>query len=80
MQGGRTWGLSVCADSDYANATDGRSVLEGGVYGQAAVTWFSRNQRCVCVCVTLSTPEGEYVSMGDYVKEALFVRGAHHSS
>ena len=32
--------------------------------------WFSRAQKCV----TLSTPEAEYVALGDAVKEFLFLR------
>ena len=38
--------------------------------GEACVCWFSRTQKCVI----LSTPEAEYVALGDAVKELLFLR------
>ena len=62
--------LEVFADSDFASkATDRRSVSGGIVMcGGAAVSWFSRTQKCV----TLSTSEAEYVAMADSIKEALF--------
>ena len=61
--------LEVFADSDFASkATDRRSISGGAVMcGEAAVSWFSRTQKCV----TLSTSEAEYVSMADSMKEAL---------
>ena len=64
--------LVVFADANYAEkATDRRSVSGGVVLcGGAAVSWFSRTQKCV----TLSTSEAEYVALGDAVKEALFMR------
>ena len=37
----------------------------------AAVSWFSKNQRCV----TLSTTESEYIALGDGAMEGLFIRG-----
>ena len=62
----------VFADANYAEkATDRRSVSGGVVLcGGAAVSWFSRTQKCV----TLSTTEAEYVAMGDAVEEAIFMR------
>ena len=36
----------------------------------AAVSWFSRTQKCV----TLSTTEAEYVALSDDLKEVLFLR------
>ena len=64
--------LEVFADADYAStATDRRSVSGGIVMcGGAAVSWFSRTQKCV----TLSTSEAEYVALADSFKEALFMR------
>ena len=38
--------------------------------GGASVPWFSKTQKCI----TLSTPEAEYVALGDAVKELLFLR------
>ena len=38
--------------------------------GGACVSWFSRTQKCVI----LSTSEAEYVTLGDTVKELLFLR------
>ena len=38
--------------------------------GGANVCWFSRTQKCV----TLSTSQAEYVTLGDAVKELLFLR------
>ena len=59
-------------DADYASkATDRRSVSGGLIIcGGASVCWFSSTQKCV----TLSTSEGEYVAVGDAVKELLFLR------
>ena len=64
--------LEVFADSNYASkATDRRSVSGGVVIcGGACVCWFCKMQKCV----TLSTPEAEYVALGDAVKELLFLR------
>ena len=64
--------LEAFADAGYASkATDRRSVSGGVVMcGGAAVSWFSRTQKCV----TLSTTEAEYVAMSECAKEALFVR------
>ena len=64
--------LEVFADTDYASkATDMRSVSDGAIMCRGAcVCWFSRTQKCV----TLSTSEAEYVSLGDAVKELLFLR------
>ena len=54
-----------------SKATDRRSVSGGVVMcGGAAVSWFSRTQKCV----TLSTTEAEYVAMSECVKEAIFMR------
>ena len=63
--------LEVFADADYAStATDRRSVSGGiGMCGGAAVSWFSRTQKCV----TLSTSEAEYVALADSLKKALFM-------
>ena len=64
--------LEAFADAGYASkATDRRSVSGGVVMcGGAAVSWFSRTQKCV----TLSTTEAEYVAMSECAKEALFMR------
>ena len=64
--------LEVFASADYASkATDRRSVSGGAIiHGGASVCWFSRTQNCV----TLSTSEAEYVSLGDAVNELLFLR------
>ena len=58
-------------DADFASkATDRRSVSGALVLvAGCIVAWISRTQKCV----TLSTTEAEYVSMGDGVKEGLFV-------
>ena len=66
-------GFVAYADSAYSSKADDRRSVSGGVvmYAGAAVTWFSRTQRCV----TLSTTESEYVVLGDCIKETLFVRG-----
>ena len=63
--------LEVFANADnVSKATDRRSVSGGEIMcGDACVCWFSRTQKCV----TLSTSEAEYVSLGDTVKE-LFLR------
>ena len=73
-QGGTLASISseVLADADYVSkATDRRYVSGGAIMcGGACVCWFSRTQKCV----TLSTPEAEYVAFGDAVKELLFLR------
>ena len=58
-------------DADFASkATDRRSVSGALILvAGCIVAWISRTQKCV----TLSTTEAEYVSMGDGVKEGLFV-------
>lgn len=60
------------ADADYASkAADRRSVAGGAIMcGGAAVSWFSRTQKCV----KLSTTEAEYVALSDVLKEVLFLR------
>ena len=74
FQRGTLSGISreVFVDADYASkATDRRSVLGGLIMcGGASVCWFSWTQKCV----TLSTSEAEYVTLGDTVKELLFLR------
>ena len=71
------WGsgleISVFADANYAEKADGRiSVSRVAVtVGKSSVSWFSSTQKIV----TLSTTEAEYVTLGDGVKEALFVKG-----
>ena len=64
-------GTLVYVDADFASkATDRRSVSGALVLvAGCIVAWISRTQKCV----TLSTTEAEYVSMGDGVKEGLFV-------
>ena len=64
--------LEVLADADYVSkATGRRSVLGGAIMcGGSSVYWFSRTQKCV----TLSTSEAEYVTLGYAVKELLFLR------
>ena len=64
--------LEVFADADYASkATDRRLVTGGAIICLgASVCWFNRTQKCV----TLSTSKGEYVAIGDAVKELLFLR------
>ena len=59
--------IEVYADANYASAeTDRRSVSGAAVMlGGAAVSWFSRTQKCV----TLSTSEAEYIAMTDGLKE-----------
>ena len=58
-------------DADFASkATDRRSVSGAMVFVAAMlVVWISRKQKCV----SQSTSEAEYLTMGDGVKEALFV-------
>ena len=65
--------LETYVNADYApKAADRRSVSGVAVCcGGTLVAWFSRTQKCV----TLSTTEGEYVTMADGVKETLHVRG-----
>ena len=60
------------ADADYASKATARRLVSGGLImcGGASVCWFSRTQKCV----TFSTSEAEYVSLGDAVKELLFLR------
>ena len=66
--------LELFADADYASkATDMMRSVSGGVIMCAGA--------CVCLflgrrnkCVTLSTSEAEYVTLGDAVKELLFLR------
>ena len=68
--------LEVFADADYVSkVTHRRSVSDGGIMcGGAFVYWFSRTQKCV----TLSTSEAEYVTLGDAVKEMLFLKQVWH--
>ena len=68
---GRLW-LEVYADADYAdNANDRRSVSAIAVtLGGTAVSYASKTQHVV----SLSTSEAEYITAGNEVKEALFVR------
>ena len=63
----------VYVDGDFASkATDRRSVLEAMVFvAPVLVVGISRTQKCI----SQSTPEAEYLAMGDGVKEALFVNG-----
>ncbi|CAN0507660.1 unnamed protein product [Discosporangium mesarthrocarpum] len=62
--------LYACADSSYAGDEGDRCSVSGGVvmFAGAAVSWFSRTQRCVA----LSSTEVEYMAMGECVKELLF--------
>ena len=71
------WGsgleISLFADANYAEKTDGRRSVSGVAVtlGRSSVSWFSSTQKIV----TLSTTETEYIALGDGVKEALFVKG-----
>ena len=58
-------------DADYASKAADRRSVSGALLLVAGciVAWISRTHKCV----TLSTTEAEYVSMGDGVKEGLFV-------
>ena len=62
--------LEVFADADYASKASDRRSVSGGVIvcGGPSICWFSRTQKCV----TISTSEAEYVTLGDAVKESLF--------
>ena len=62
--------LTTYSDADYADKSNDRHSVSGTVItlGGAAVSWASSTQRCV----TLSTAEAEYVTLGEGVKEALF--------
>ena len=66
-------GTLVYVDADFASrAIDRRSVLGAMVFVAAMfVVGISRTQKCV----SQSTPEAEYLAMGDGVKKALFVNG-----
>ena len=66
-------GTLVYVDADFASkATDRRSV-SGAMVCVAAMlaAWISRTQKCA----SQSTPQAEYLPMGDGVKEALFANG-----
>ena len=67
-----SFSLQVFADADYASKATDRRPVSGGVTmcGCVSVCWFSRSQKCV----TLPTSEAEYVTLGDPVKELLFLR------
>ena len=71
FQKGKGLSLVAYSDSDYARDESDRRSISGGAImcAGACVSWFSRTQRCV----TTSSTEAEYVSMGDCVKEALFI-------
>ena len=60
------------ADADYASKAADRRSVSGGVImcGGAAVSWFSRTQKCV----TLSTTAAENVALSDVLEEVLFSR------
>ena len=62
--------LNMYSDADYADKSKDRpSVSETVVtLGGAAVSCVSNTQRCV----TLSTTEAQYVTLGEGVQEALF--------
>ena len=64
--------LEVFADANYASKATDRWSVSGGLImcGGASVCCFSRTQKCV----TLSTSEAEYVTLGGAVKELLFLR------
>ena len=64
--------LEVFADANYASKpTDRRSVSGGAIMcGGSCVCWFSRTQKYI----TLSASETEYVSLGDAIKQLLFLR------
>ena len=64
--------FGIFADADYASrATNRRSVSGSSIMcAGGCVCWFSRTQKCV----TLSTSKAEYVTLGDAVKELLFLR------
>ena len=63
-------GLTAYCHADYADKSNDRHSVSGTVItlGGAAVSWASSMQRCV----RLSTPEAEYVPLGEGVMEALF--------
>ena len=64
--------LNVYADADYANKANDRRSVSGIVVtsGGTVVSHASKTQRVV----SLSASDAEYISAGDGVKEALFVR------
>ena len=67
-------GLIAYSDANYADeSNDSRSVSGTAItLGGAAVSWASSTQRCV----TLSTAEAEYLSLGEEVQEGLFTGAA----
>ena len=65
--------LTAYCDADYAGDSDTARSTSGTIvtlYG-GPVIWSSRLQRCVA----LSTTESEYLSIGDGVKDVLWLRG-----
>lgn len=64
--------MGIYSDSDYAHDASDRRSVSGRVVmcGVAAVSWRFRTQRCV----TLSSTEAEYVTLGEILNEALFVQ------
>ena len=64
--------LTAYSDADYADKSNDRRSVSGTVITLegAAVSWVSSTKRCVA----LSSAEGEYVALGEGVKEALFTR------
>ena len=63
-------GTLVYVDADFASKATDRGSVSGAMVFVAAmlVLLISRTQKCV----SQSTPEAEYLAMGDDVKEALF--------
>lgn len=65
--------LVAYCDADYAGDSDSARSTSGSIitlFG-GPVIWSSRQQKCV----TLSTTEAEYLSIGDSVKDLLWLRG-----
>ena len=73
FQRGSQTGMCAYADSDYAKREDDRKSISGGavMFCGAAVSWFSRTQKCV----TLSTTEAEYIALGECTRELVYLRG-----
>ena len=60
------------ADADFARDIDDRKSTSGYIfmYGNSCISWYSGKQKCVSV----STSNAEYISLGIAIREALFLQ------
>src|SRR6202047_564738 len=69
---GSSFDLCGYSDADYAGSKVDRKSTSGTCFflGKSLVSWFSKKQNCVA----LSTAEAEYIAVGSYVAQLLWMK------